>query len=109
MMPTSPPKWQDPFIAEMRQVGDPLADETIERVFETGEIQRVNDLLTSLVRNDQVPVEGLDPHVQAYLAATEETPVTDPEMVREAQQFFVDTAISCCFRSCARVCRNATR
>ena len=90
MPTTDPAKWQDPFLADMRQVGDPLADETIQRVFETGEIARVNELLMSLVRNDQIPADGLDPHVQAYLKATEETPVTDAEMVREAQQFFVD-------------------
>ncbi|MEO7085394.1 MAG: oxygenase MpaB family protein [Gemmatimonadaceae bacterium] len=89
-MPTPAVKWQDPFLADMRKIGDPLADATIDRVFEAGEIQRVNDLLMSLVRNNQMPTEGLDPHVQAYLTATEETPVTDPEMVREAQQFFVD-------------------
>jgi hypothetical protein len=89
-MPTLPPKWPDSFLAEMRLVGDPLADDTIQRVFEAGEITQVNDLLMTLVRNDQIPSVGLDPHVQAYLGATEETPMADPDMVREAQQFFVD-------------------
>ncbi len=89
--PFSPPpasKWQDSFLAGMRLVGDPLADETIDRVFAKGEIEQVNSLLVSLVRNDQVPPQGLDPVVYDYLSATRALAVTDPALVREAQAFF---------------------
>jgi len=48
-------RWTEDLLDRMRRVGDPLADSAIRAVFEKGEVAAVNDLLTRLVRNDDVP------------------------------------------------------
>ena len=48
-------RWTGDLLDRMRRVGDPLADSTVKAVFEKGEVAAVNDLLTRLVRNDDVP------------------------------------------------------
>lgn len=55
------------FLDEMRHTGDPLADNTVQDIFERGEVGEVNRLLAQLIRDDQASPEGLPPEVQNYL------------------------------------------
>jgi len=88
-MQTHSAKWPDSLLADMRSVGDPLADATIQTVFEHGDIGAVNALLTSLIRNDQVIPDNLDPAVRDYLDATRATPIVQPDLVEATEKFFV--------------------
>ncbi len=87
--PSPREKWPDTFLASMRQVGDPLADATIAKIFERCQIQRVNQLLTTLIHNDDIPPEGLDAEIYDYLRATSIVPAVNADLIREGQEFFV--------------------
>src|ERR1041385_7181927 len=81
-------KWPDTLLAQARTLGDPLADRTIGEIFEHGEVARVNDLLTTLIRNDEVPPQGLDPEIYAYLRDTDVVPTVQQDLVQEGEQLF---------------------
>ncbi|HYV98058.1 MAG TPA: oxygenase MpaB family protein [Gemmatimonadaceae bacterium] len=87
-MPTPAEKWPDEFLVGMRQLGDPLADATVDALFRRGDIANVNALLTTLVRNDLVPDGGTDPDIRAYLQATASVPGIDHDLVAAAQDLF---------------------
>src|SRR6185503_2344035 len=48
-------RWTEDLLDRMRGAGDPLADSTVGQVFAKGRVAAVNELLTRLVRNDDVP------------------------------------------------------
>ena len=48
-------RWSGAVLDRMRREGDPLADATIRAVFDKGAVAAVNELLTKLVRNDDIP------------------------------------------------------
>jgi hypothetical protein len=87
-MQTPSEKWPDSFLAEMRHVGDPFADETVGALFSRGDISDVNELLSTLVRNEQIPPENMDPVVHEYLRATSSVPGMDQALVHEAEELF---------------------
>ena len=67
-------RWSDERLDRMRREGDPLADATVRAVFGQGAVAAVNQLLTTLVRNDDIPA-GPWPHELAeYLRASERLP-----------------------------------
>lgn len=55
------------FLDEMRHTGDPLADNTVQAIFERGEVAAVNRLLAQLILDDQTVPEDLPLEVQNYL------------------------------------------
>ncbi|WP_434385403.1 oxygenase MpaB family protein [Melittangium boletus] len=86
-MPSS--LWTHDFMDEMRLQGDPLADGVIEKLFADGSVASVNQLLHTLVGNDDLPSNKLPVDVQQYLLLTR--PVltrADVEKLRRAQEVF---------------------
>ncbi|MEM6105156.1 oxygenase MpaB family protein [Mycobacterium sp. 050272] len=61
-------RWTDELLNSKREHGDPVADDVVEELFQQGSVQAVNDLIRTLVRNDQLVPAGLPGPVQNYLA-----------------------------------------
>src|SRR5258708_7111270 len=80
-------KWPTTLLTGLRQQGDPLADEAVHKLFEYGAVDAVNQLLTKLVRNDEVPPTGLASEIYEYLRATEPPPF-DQHLVAEGEACF---------------------
>ena len=95
--------WTDDFLNQMRQETDPPADRAVATVFESGDRQAVNGIMTNLYRNDQ-PVPGdLPEPIRHYLEETSSLPDwANDEQLREAQQLFNIWGLSSCvILSCA--------
>ena len=89
--------WTDDFLNQMRGQTDPLADQAVRAVFETGAVKNVNHLLTQLVKNDQLPPSTLPAPIKEYLEKSAELPPwTDHEVLHEAQQLFNIWGLSSC-------------
>jgi hypothetical protein len=74
----------------MRREGDPLADSTVRAVFDKGAVAAVNELLTTLVRNDDVPAGPWPPQVADYLATSAQLPGwADPALIRAGERVFL--------------------
>jgi hypothetical protein len=80
--------WSDQSLAEMRSVGDPIADRVVRGLFEAQGLGAVNDLMRKLVRNDGVPSEQLPPIVRDYLESTAQVPGVDWKKVALGEQLF---------------------
>jgi hypothetical protein len=77
------------FMDAMRTKMDPLADTVIEQLFAEGSVDGVNQLMRTLVGNDELPSSGLPPYVRQYLARTEAVVARlDFEKVRQGQALF---------------------
>ena len=61
-------RWSGAVLDRMRLEGDPLADATVKAVFDKGAVAAVNELLTKLVRNDDIPAGPWPPELADYLA-----------------------------------------
>jgi hypothetical protein len=82
-------RWTDEFLDEQREVGDPPADAVVAELFEDGEVDAVNRLMKTLVRNDGMPAKKLPRVVRGYLDATDDLPATaDAERIALGQRFF---------------------
>ena len=80
--------WSDQTLAEMRKVGDPVADSVVRGLFETGGISSVNDLMQMLVRNDGIPSAQLPQSVRDYLQSTGQVSAVDAANVAKGEQLF---------------------
>jgi len=86
-MPSS--LWTHDFMDDMRMQMDPLADEVIEKLFADGKVEAVNQLLRSLVGNDDLPSNKLPAHVMEYLLRTKASVSRlNAEKLRQAQEVF---------------------
>jgi hypothetical protein len=83
-------RWTDAVLDRMRGEGDPLADATVRAVFEKGEVAAVNDLLTRLVRNDDVPAGPWPAAMQDYLGRSGRLPDwADPALIHAGERVFM--------------------
>lgn len=86
---TPPSRWPHALMDELRMQTDPLADSVIERLFTEGKVDAVNQLMRTLVENDDLPSSRLPPYVREYFARTQEEVLgVDPEMLRQGQELF---------------------
>lgn len=65
------------LLERMRGVGDPLADSVVAELFTSHRISDVNQLFTSLVRNDSMPQSSIPPALQRYLRQAVLAPTLD--------------------------------
>jgi hypothetical protein len=81
--------WTDEQLDGMRLVGDPPADRLIATLKREGNVTAVNDLLHTIVRNDDLPPDDLPPKVRDFLETTAVLPAwTDPAKLKVASQLF---------------------
>jgi hypothetical protein len=83
-------------LRELRQVGDPPADELVSGLYAAGQIDAVNRLLVALLRNDQPPPASLPSTVQDFLAHAARLPHwADPELILAGQRAFMERGPVC--------------
>jgi ER-bound oxygenase mpaB/B'/Rubber oxygenase, catalytic domain len=83
-------RWTPDLLDRMRRAGDPLADSTVRAVFDKGEVAAVNELLTRLVRNDDIPAGPWPPQVAEYLRLSGQLPSwADGGLIRTGERLFL--------------------
>lgn len=86
-------RWSNEFLDQMRLVGDPLGDSVIAQIVDSGERKAVNQIMRSLIMNDDLVPDDLPPGVRDYLQDTARLPAwADPQQIALAQNTFVSYA-----------------
>ena len=81
-------RWSTEFLDSMRKQGDPEADAVIRALFAEGEVNAVNTLMETLVKNDGLPSPLLPKVVRDYLVETSKIPLVQPKQIARAQELF---------------------
>jgi hypothetical protein len=82
--------WTGSLLDELRNIGDPGADEVVARYFDQSE-KHPRDLMRGLVHHETLPAEQRSPAVDAYCRDEPAWPDwADPEQIRRSQEFFVE-------------------
>ena len=63
-------RWTHEFLAAKREIGDPLADDTVRSLFESDGLEALRAFGGSLVDEDGHPTEGLSEAMVRYLASS---------------------------------------
>ena len=80
--------WTDDFLTAKRQRGDPVADETIRRIFARQDVGALHAFMGRLVGNDDIP-DDLPVEIQRFLEATGSLPTwAVPSRIRAAERLF---------------------
>ncbi len=88
--------WTDRFLDEMREAGDPPADAVVAELFADDEVDSVNRLMRTLVRNDGMPPKKLPRIVRDYLESTDDLPPwADSERIARGGEFFAEHGPAC--------------
>lgn len=95
--------WTREFLESARGRMDPLADRAVAAVFETGSIDRVNQLMTDMVGHSEKPPADLPAPVREYIEASSTLPEwADPEQIRIGEEIFGEWGTcSCTILACA--------
>jgi hypothetical protein len=73
----------------MRQMGDPPADEVVDRIYSTRGVQAVNTLMPGFVRNDQMDPRALPDDVSQFINATSVLPAwANPDLIQAGESLF---------------------
>jgi hypothetical protein len=83
--------WTDAFLDQMRTAGDPVADAAVAKLYATGRVDAVDQLMKTLVQNDGLPSDKLPPAIRDYLTATAALPPIDPAKVAKGEALFART------------------
>src|ERR1044072_8881220 len=79
--------WTDEYLASMRQVADPEADEVVRRLFEEQGLEALRQFHGQILRADGVPVNGLPSYVADYLRSNSAPPAwMDRDAARHAAE-----------------------
>jgi len=78
----------DALLDDSRQRGDPLADELVQKIFANGSVDRVNELMRTLVHNDDLVPAALPDEVEEYLATNLLPGDVDRGRIERAEEFF---------------------
>lgn len=81
-------RWSNEFLDSMRQVGDAAADGVVQELFLKGDVDAVNSLMMTLVRNDGLPSAELPEVVRDYLADNARITFDDGAQIARAQNLF---------------------
>ncbi|MDQ7028195.1 MAG: oxygenase MpaB family protein, partial [Anaerolineae bacterium] len=82
-------RWTDDFLDQMRHEGDPPADAVIDALFEQDNLDVINNLMRTLVENDDMPAKELPEVVRDYLESTKHLPDwVDPVLLKKGGQLF---------------------
>lgn len=82
-------RWTDELLDGMRLIGDPVADVPVGAVLESGGVDRVNEVMRTLVRVDQPVPTVLPDELEDYLNSTLPLPDwADQAKIKRAQDLF---------------------
>jgi hypothetical protein len=83
--------WPQAQLDELRQVGDPLADEAVGAIIAEKGLDEARHLFDQLIRNIELPKDELPDSLQAFWEATNQLPDwADWERIQLANDFFLD-------------------
>jgi len=83
------PLWSETLLEEMRQVGDPQADAVVAAVIDRHDVERVNEMMASIVRNDELVPADMPAIVRDYLDQPGWLPEwADRDLIRHGERFF---------------------
>lgn len=95
-MYSNPDDWSEERLNAARHEADPLADHTVDKIFQEGKRKAVNKLLITIVRNDQLVPEDLPPVVKAFLEESSTLPDwADPAKIKRGEQIFTNHGPLC--------------
>jgi hypothetical protein len=87
-------RWSDGVLNAMRDVGDPVADHAVRKVYEQGQLGPANQLLQLLVRNDRLPMNELPAGLRDYLLSTDIFPPwADRDKIHRGEEIFGQYAV----------------
>lgn len=81
-------RWNEAMLDDMRQKGDPVADNVITKLFENGGVFAVSSVMKTLVSNDHPAPELLPEELRDYLNNKSQIPRVDPARVEGGQRLF---------------------
>ena len=81
-------RWNEQTLAELRMVGDPIADAVVDQLYADGGTSVVNQLMRTLVNNDGLPSDKLPPIVADYLESSARVRGLDSEQVAQGERLF---------------------
>ena len=82
-------KWADALLEEMREHGDPLADTLIADVMAVHGLDRLNQIMQSLVHNADIVTGDMPEEIVDWLTATSQLPAwADEDLMQQGQAFF---------------------
>ncbi len=82
-------------LEQMRHTGDPEADQVIKDLYESGDLGSVNEVLSTLVRNDLPPAGELPESVRKYLEQSSQLPDwADPAKIENAERTFMSYGVT---------------
>jgi hypothetical protein len=81
-------RWNDTMLDQMRQMGDPLADNVIQALFERGGVYAVSNVMKTLVSNDYPTPEQLPDELRDYLDTTSRIAPADTAILEGGQRLF---------------------
>lgn len=83
-------KWDRDFLQSKRAKTDPVADKVIAQILENGELDTVNKLMETMMRNDEVPTHGLPTEVVEYFNTTHQLPAwADPDIIKYGEKVYL--------------------
>ena len=90
-------RWTPELLASIRGDMDPLADRAVAAVYELGETNQVNTLLSTLISSADRPVADLPQPLQDYLTTSAKLPAwIDPAKVKLGEELFGEWGVSSC-------------
>jgi hypothetical protein len=89
-----PTRWTDPFLDHLRQQGDPLADQWLQRLVSDDEIKNVRKVFAEMDSNNEIPPATDFPELREFFSFTNNLPpnidtkrITRGEMVFQKNAF----------------------
>lgn len=87
-MPNSEP-WTEEEFTRLRQQTDPIADQVVNELIQSQDLNALRGLFNQLRENEDVKNEGLPTNIQSYFNLTSELPKwADPEKIKIGQQVY---------------------
>ncbi|MGH1365093.1 MAG: oxygenase MpaB family protein [Calditrichia bacterium] len=97
-------RWTDDFLNSLRMQGDPLADETVEKMLKDGTIQHAGELFRTLKSNDDQVADKRIPELTEFVATTKGLPKgTDLKRIERGEAAFMRSAFPACL---ALLCKS---
>lgn len=87
--------WTFEKLEAKRLQGDPLADETITKIMDSGDRGTVNKFFRQLTENDELPLDEMPPEIREYLDQNSTFPVyTDWDLIKRGEKFYQTYGVS---------------
>jgi hypothetical protein len=81
-------RWTDTLLDEMRQIGDPIADDAVRALFKKHDHAAVQGLMNTLLENDAIVPEHLPDELRSFFQAMECEVRTEMNRIADGECFF---------------------